>query len=157
VHLWTALANAVIAAQLVAAPGRQRILAELAARPWAHLPPPWALSRARSTELREHFEERAAIGEYERGMTRPQAELGAMVLTLSLMRRDGLLPAWAEQHYGQANLRAHRRRLRARARLPGSSTTRSAARSSRCPCSFSSAERTAVGNQEINLRWLGHP
>lgn len=42
---------------------------------------------ARSAELREYWTERAAIGEYERGMTRREAERAADELTTGLAAR----------------------------------------------------------------------
>lgn len=80
------------------------------------MPPPWELSPPHSVELLEYFEERAAVGEYERGLSRAQAEQAAMVLMLELMRRAGWMPAWAERHYHQENLTTKRRQLRARIR-----------------------------------------
>lgn len=100
-----------VAESLERKPERQRILLELVSRPWGSCWPPWFFApRHLQPAIEEYYEERAAIGEFDREMTRDQAQLGALELVIAAMARAGIWPEWFDvDNYARSRERMKRR------------------------------------------------
>ncbi len=111
VKLGDALFSIGIAEQLERNPVRQRLLLEFVTRPWGSIWPPWFFAPTRlQVAIEEYYEERAAIGEYERDMTRDDSQLAALELVIDAMRRAGVWPEWFDvENYNKSRERIKRR------------------------------------------------